>query len=128
MPAARLELAAELDEVVDLAVGGEHERAIDHRLVAALEVDDREARLQEPERPGLMHAEVVGPTVGQRGAHTPQRALVGAAVSCEDACDAAHGGAVVFAERPESITVDRRAGARRTDRDRPAVRAEFSTS
>ena len=90
-PAARLERRAQLDEVVDLAVGGEGEVAVDHRLVPALEIDDRQPRLGEPEGPGHVHAQVVGAAVGERGGHAPQRALVGAAVPQQDTGNATHG-------------------------------------
>ncbi len=59
--------------------------------MAPLEVDDRQPRLQHREWAGPVDSQIVGPAMRERGGHAPQRALVGAAVSREDACDAAHG-------------------------------------
>src|SRR5262249_35846481 len=89
--ATSLERPAELDEVVDFAIGGEHELTGGHRLVAVREIDDRQPSLRNPERSGEMQPEVVGAAVGQHAGHPAERGGIRGAVSYQDASDAAHG-------------------------------------
>ena len=95
--AARLELAAQLAEVVDLAVADEPQRAVrvGERLVAAGEVDDREPAHAERAGAVDVHALVVGAAmdgdarhrrehVAARARHpvAPSRCRNGYAVGC----------------------------------------------
>ena len=91
--AGRLELRPQLGVVVDLAVLDDDDPPVlvGDRLVAALEVDDR----QPPRRqPGLAEhdlARAVRPAVAQRFAHgAQQRGVDGAPVAPDDAADPAH--------------------------------------
>ena len=79
--AFRLEFAAQLAVVVDLAVEDDRESAIGraHRLVAAAEVDDAEPAVTQPERAVDEAARVVGPAVRDEVAHPVQRRRVAGA-------------------------------------------------
>ena len=65
-----LELLAQLRKVVDLAVEHDPDRlvVIGHRLVAAREVDDREATETEPQAAGVEVAFVVRPACAMEAA------------------------------------------------------------
>src|SRR5215813_9509106 len=69
--AATLELVSQLTEVVDLAVENDpdHLLGIRHRLMAAGEIDDREAPEPEAERAGEEVPFVIGPAVRDRPCH-----------------------------------------------------------
>ena len=65
------EFAPQLGEVVDLAVEHDPHRLlhVGHRLVAAGQVDDRQAAKAQAERARVVEALVVGPAVGDRLRH-----------------------------------------------------------
>ena len=69
--AGALELVAQLDVVVDLAVLRDGDRAaVDRdRLMTAGDVDDAQSRRAERRRPVDEHAAVVGPAMAQRRDH-----------------------------------------------------------
>jgi hypothetical protein len=62
------ELVTQFDVVVDLAVDHRREFAAgaDDRLVATRQVDDRQARVHEPDRTVQRDAEVIGAAMAQR--------------------------------------------------------------
>jgi hypothetical protein len=88
-----LELGPQLRVVVDLAVL-DHDHApvlARDRLVAALEVDDRQPPGGEPGLAVDHLAAAVGPAMHERGAHRGEHAAVdGPPVGADDAADAAH--------------------------------------
>jgi len=93
--AARLELAAQLFVVVDLAVEHRVDGAVfvRDRLVTSAQVDDAQAPHAEADLRREEVALIVGAAVGHRGAHRAQvvhRDGRGA-VEAEDSGDAAHG-------------------------------------
>ena len=91
--ARALEPRAQLAVVVDLAVLDDLDAAVlvADRLVAALEVDDREAPRGERDRLLDEHARAVGPAVDERGVHRlHDRRVDGRAVERHEAADAAH--------------------------------------
>jgi hypothetical protein len=93
--AAALQRGAQLAVVVDLAVLDDLDRAVfvPDRLVAALEVDDREAPDGERDGPVDERAVAVGPPVAKRLAHWRERRRVDCtAVEREESTDPAHGG------------------------------------
>ena len=87
--AGALELAAQLLVVVDLAVLDDGDRAVlvRERLVARLEVDDREPARGEADVAVDERAVGVGAAVDERRAHLVQTARV-----ADDPADSAHGG------------------------------------
>ena len=91
--AGRLELRAQLGVVVDLAVLDDDDAAVlvGDRLVAALEVDDRQPPRGQPGLAEHHLAAGVGPAVVQRGAHGGEHVAVRrSAAGAHDAADAAH--------------------------------------
>jgi hypothetical protein len=88
---ARLELAAQLGVVVDLAVLRHGDGALlrGDRLVAVLEVDDGQAARIEHDRPDRRAAVGVGAAMAERVAHRRHGARVGGPRH-GDAADAAH--------------------------------------
>src|SRR4051794_25028369 len=93
MPAP-LELRLHRTVLVQLAVLHHGDRAVlvVHRLVAACEVDDRQAPRGERDRPLGEDALAVGPAVHERAGHRAHGALVHrSAVEGEHAADPAHG-------------------------------------
>src|SRR6266581_3899954 len=94
----RLQVAAELAEVVDFAVV-HHDiasRSVAHGLVPGRrKVDDRQSVMGEPDRTLGPKALVVGTAVPRRDPHALERARIdGSAVEAEDACYAAHEGTI----------------------------------
>jgi hypothetical protein len=91
--AGRLELGAERGVVVDLAVLDHDDAAVlvGDRLVAALEVDDRQPPRGQPRAADEHLPRAVGAAVRERVAHRPQHARIdGAPVAADDAADPAH--------------------------------------
>src|SRR4029077_979816 len=88
----RIELRAELAEVVDLAVEdrGHLAALILDRLVAGDEVDDREAAVAEDAWPVRGDGSVVGAAVDDRGVHRLYERAVGR-VRAQESADPAHG-------------------------------------
>src|SRR5438067_6015248 len=84
LQAVELELAADLAEVVDLAIEGEREAGglVAHRLVRAVRIDDREAPVAEGHAVFAARGEeraaagAVGATVRERIEHWDERALI----------------------------------------------------
>src|SRR5207237_587611 len=92
---ARLQLAAQLAEVVDLAVEDQPHLAVlaGHRLFAAGEIDDRQAPEAERHSGLEVHAVAVGPAVRERARHALDlvaRDGTPAAAPVEDRREAAH--------------------------------------
>ena len=69
--AQRLQLGAQLGEIVDLAIVGDGQRAVlaRHRLRRARNVDDRQAPMPEPDPRRGPHARAVGPAMRLRVGH-----------------------------------------------------------
>ena len=91
--AGRLQLGAQLGVVVDLAVLDDDDAPVlaRDRLVAALEVDDRQPPRGEPGLAVDHLAAAVGPAVPERRAHGAEHVAVdGPPVGADDAADAAH--------------------------------------
>ena len=92
---ARLELARQLGEVVDLAVEDHRDRAglVVDRLVARGEVDDAQPPVSEPHARPEVRAVGVRPAVAQDIRHAAQELPVHrvAGVGEREAGDAAHG-------------------------------------
>src|SRR5687768_11628952 len=91
--AKRLQLAPQLDVVVDLAVEDHCEATVGtpHRLVACgRQIEDREPAKAEADRACGVDALRIGPAVSERERHAPHDAWVSRAVQCENAYDAAH--------------------------------------
>ena len=86
-------LALQLLVVVDLAVLDDVDGAVlvRDRLVAALEVDDREPARREPDAALQEHAVRVGAAMDERCAHLGQPARVHGAARGRDSADPAHG-------------------------------------
>ena len=113
--ARALELGAQLGVVVDLAVLDDDDAPVlaRDRLVAALEVDDRQPPRGEPGLAVDHLAAAVGPAVHERRAHRAEDVAVdGPPVGADDAADAAH--------------VSRRAGTAATARATPSRRRSRS--
>ena len=92
--AERLELRGQLGVVEDLAVLHRPQPAVlvGDRLVAAREVDDREAGVDHPEAAVAVQPHAVRAAVGQLARHREQQLARGAPIGgSEQACDAAHG-------------------------------------
>jgi hypothetical protein len=92
-PAA--ELLAQLDVIVNLAIGDQRSTArLIERLVAGREVDDGEPGLHHPDIAGAISAIAIRAAVAQRPAHRPQRrrGWCGAIMGHQPG-DAAHQGA-----------------------------------
>ena len=92
---ASLEIGAQLEEVVDLAVEGDGELSVlgEHGLAPAPRgVEDGQALVGEPERTLLIVPLVVRPPVSQADAHRPQlaRSRRPARTEIVDPRDAAH--------------------------------------
>ena len=91
---ARGEVVAQLAVVVDLAVLHEVDAAVlvSHRLVAVLEVDDREPPGADPGLPVDHQPGAVGAAVGQRPGHPVEDVGIGpyGRIGRGDAADAAH--------------------------------------
>ena len=79
--ACALELAAQLGEVVDLPVlyHGARVVLVADRLIAAGEVDDREAARRKADGAVEMHAAAVGAAMDERIAHRGQAIRIGRA-------------------------------------------------
>ena len=92
--ACALELAAELRVVVDLAVLDDDTASVlvRDRLVAVLEVEDREAPRRERDAAFHVLARTVGAAVDEQVAHRAQRVEVRAAARRRNPADPAHGG------------------------------------
>ena len=90
--AGALELVAQLGVVVDLAVLDDDDAAVlvRDRLVAAGEVDDREAPRAERDLAVDVLAAAVGAAVDELGAHRAKRLDVGVPVAARDPADPAH--------------------------------------
>ena len=102
--AGRLELRPQLGVVVDLAVLDDDDPPVlvGDRLVAALEVDDREPPRGQPGLAEHHLARAVGPAVHERVAHgAQQRGIDGPPVSADDAADPAHPYGTSRGARPE---------------------------
>ena len=86
------ELVAQLGVVVDLAVLDDDDAAVlvRDRLVAAGEVDDREAPRAERDLAVDVLAAAVGAAVDELGAHRAKRLDVGVPVGARDPADPAH--------------------------------------
>ena len=93
-PAALLELGAQFDEIVDLAVEDHAKRAVrrPHGLRAALDVDHGEPTVAQEQRAALVAEEAlaVRPPVGERAGHPRD---VGPVAGTDETRDPAHQGA-----------------------------------
>ncbi len=93
--ALRLEPGAQLEEVVDLAVEGEHRSGRSHHRLVRLgsEVEDRQAAVAEADTAVEVDAARIGTTVGEPIGHLVEDARIDAALPVEVdlARDAAHG-------------------------------------
>ncbi len=89
--AVAFELAAQLAIVVDLAVADQQDRAIRvvQRLLAAREVDDRQAAMPERRTLVVIDPFAVRPAMRERVQHAAHRA-VARRIRIDDTCDAAH--------------------------------------
>src|SRR5262245_38893745 len=94
MPAS-LEIGAQLLEVVDLTVEDDLDRAVlvADRLVAALQVDDRQPSMHQSQ--ARFHPEAFGvrPAMGNTLSHHLEDGVVHrlSRICIDDACDTAHG-------------------------------------
>jgi hypothetical protein len=83
---------SKLQIIVDLAIGDERRstRAVE-RLIAGLEVDDREPRLHQTETVAVIASNAVGATMAQRRNQPIECAFVDLRIACRgDSRDAAH--------------------------------------
>src|SRR6267142_919929 len=110
--AVALELAPELGKVVDLAVLDDDARAVlaDDRLVAALEVDDREPPRRERDGAVDVFATAVGAPMHERAAHCGQAVGIGRADRGGNPADPAHGG-LLYGQPPRASSAARRNAA-----------------
>ncbi len=92
--ARRLELAHQLAVVVDLAVLDDDDRAVlvRDRLVAAVEVDDREPPCGDSDSLADVHALRVGAAVIERGRHRAEPVRIDSPARARDPADPAHDG------------------------------------
>ena len=105
--AGGLELGPQRGMVVDLAVLHDDDAAVlvGDRLVAALEVDDRQPPRGQAGAAQQRLPCAVGPAVAQRVAHgAQQRGVDGAPVGADDAADPAHAYGTSRGARPETTS------------------------
>jgi hypothetical protein len=93
-PAERLELAPQLEKIVDLAVEHHHVAAViaDHRLVAgAADVEDRQAPKHQTDSRGLVDTDIIRTAMRQHRAHAIERSPIDrGSGGTDDAGESAH--------------------------------------
>ena len=101
-----LELARQLAVVVDLAVLDDGRRAVlvRDRLVAGVEVDDREPPRREPDAAVDERALGVRPAVRERRRHRGEPIAVDAAPSRDDSADPAHAPSLSPCPTPSGVS------------------------